>query len=267
MSVSFGVGTLNVLRNLQMTGVTAAAANSSGTNISNIQVNSGLVMIDGVEVTVSAQSGSFFTEAGATGAGLLVYAYVAAGDTTTATIGVYTAAHPNNTATNINTAIAPLYRFDYGTGSAGVGNFVLWSGGTATKAIGKVQNVSINVTYEQAQMRGGSDIFPIDTQHFDGVVEGSFEFSDPTATHQLFLGGVYVSGGSSGTWSLSGTSRPERLAIQFQNVTDGITATYTIPRAYLSSQTNDFSRTEYLNPSFNFIAQSNYQGDILKIQS
>ena len=264
MAIKFGVGTLNAMVNLEITGV-AGTTGSSGAPAQNIAVASGLVMIDGITATLSAASAAY-TAAGATGTGLLVYAYIAAGDTTTATLGVLTAADGLNTAVGIPTAIAPLHRFSFGTGANSISTIVKWSGGSATRVIAKVQNVSINISTESAQMRGGGDVYPTDTQFFDGKIEGSFEFADQTATQLLFLGGTYLSGGASGTWTLSGISKPEPLSLVFQNITNGITSVYTLMRAYLNQSSEEFSRTDYRFPTYNFVAQSNSKGTVMTVQ-
>ena len=262
MSITFGLGSLRVLENLTITG----AAVTTGTAGTGLAVTSGLAIIDGVTATISGQSASVVI-AGSTGTGLLLYAFIANGDTTTASLAVFTAGHPANVATNFPTAIAPLAKFSFGTGASVISDIVAFSGGSATKVIGKVQNVSINVTYENSQMRGGGDIFPVDTQHFDGSIEGSFEFADQTATQLLFFGGVYSSAGSaSGTWTLSGSSKPNAVSLNFQNVTNGVTSTYIIRKSYLMQSTNDFARTEYMNPTWNFIGEANNQGDALIIE-
>ena len=264
MAIQFGVGTLSILTNNLLTGG-AITTGSSGVPAQNIQVSSGLVMIDGITAVLSAGSASF-AAAGNTGNGLLAYAYIASGDTLTATLGVVSASHPLNTAVNISSAICPLARFDFGTAANSVGNVVVWSGGSATKTIAKVQNVSLNISCENAQMRGGGDIYPVDIQFFDGKCEGSFEFSDQTATQLPLIGGIYASGGASGTWTLSAVSKPEPVSLVFQNVTNGITSTYSIMKAYLSQSSNEFSRTDYLTPGYDFISQANNQGTVLKVQ-
>ena len=209
------------------------------------------------------------TVAGGTGNGHLLYVHVSTASPNTGILAIATAgsllATPGRP---FGTAIVPLGTYDFGSSTSQLSNFVAWSGAnvSATKTIGKVQNVSINITYENAQMRGGGDVFPFDTQFFDGAVEGSFDLADPTAQHGLFFGGTYVSGGTSGTWTLSGQSVPINFALRFQNTTDGVTSTYLIRKAYLMSQTNDFSRTEFLNPSYNFIGQQNFLGDVIQIQ-
>lgn len=265
MAIKFGVGTLNVMRNLEITGATVLTGSSAGA-AERVQINSGLVMIDGITAVISGQSASFSVLTGGinTGSGLLVYAYIDAASTITATAGVLSAADPLNTSTNIPTAICPLARFSFGTGAISVGTFVKWSGGSATKIIAKVQNVNLNVTYENAQMRGGGDIFPVDSQFFNGQCNGSFQFSDATATHDMFFGGDYTGASSSGTWTLSAVSKPEQLSLVFQNVTDGVTSTLTVLRAYLTEQANDFSRTDYLQPTYNWISQANNKGSIFR---
>lgn len=270
MAIQFGIGTLQVLTNNLLTGgvVTTGA---SGAPASNLQVSSGLVMIDGITAILSANAAVTFNSGTGsinTGSGLLIYAYIAAGSTTTATIGVLSAAHPVNTAANIPTAICPLARFSFGTGTVSVGTIVAWSGGSATQTIAKVQDVSINISYDTVQARGGGDKFPFDIAMSDAAIEGSFTFADQTATQFRFLGGTYASGGSaSGTWSLSGSSQPEPVSLVFQSTTNGITATYTILRAFINQVSNDFSRTEYLQPSYSFQAMQNQLGDVIKIQN
>ncbi len=267
MSVQFGVGTLKALTNNVLTGATVTTGAASGSNAHQLAVSSGLCMIDGVTAVISANAAVTYTEAGATGTGLMVYAHFGAGQSSTATLAVLTAADPLNTAVPLSTAICPLYRFSYGTGAAAVSSIEIISGGSATKTIGKVQNVSITLSYETANLRGGSDVFPCDIKHFDGALEGSFEFGDPTATQFLLLGGVYASGGSaSGTWTLQSSSVPRPLSLVFSTTTNGITATYTVMRAFISQSTNDFSRTEYMIPSYTFQGQSNVNNDVFLIQ-
>jgi len=268
MSITFGLGTFKIQTDDIFTGGVVTTATTSGTtsgDAANLAVSSGLVLIDGVTATLSANADVSFTEAGATGTGLLIYAHLN-GNSSTAAIAIVTAGHPINTSTYAGTAICRLANFSYGTGATQVSTINAISG-SATKTVGKVQNVSINISYETSQMRGGSDVFPCDTKFFDGSVEGSFEFGDFTAQQSLPFGGVYSSGGTvSGTWTVSGNSRPNPVTLVLQNTTNGVTATYTIRRAYLTSQTNDFGRTDYMQPSWSFIAQANGSGSVIEIQ-
>src|SRR3990167_294908 len=267
MSIRFGVGTLTLLENRPLDIVIGDLSASAATLTAGANRT---VIIDGITAIFSAQVLSLTalmgTGAGQTGSGLLLFAHLS-GNTTTGIAGMLSAAHPLNTSTNLPTAMCPIAKFSWGTAANAISTIALVSGGSATKTIARVQNVSISLNYENTQMRGGGDVFPVDTQHFDGKCEGSFEFSNQTATQFQFFGGVYASAGaSSGTWTLSATSKPNPASLVFQNVTNGITATYRIMRAYLSSSTNDFSRTDYMNPSYAFISQTNVQGTVLTFE-
>lgn len=266
MSITFGIGSLSVLENRPLDAVVTDFSASASTLTAASDVN---FMVDGITGIVSATVLSITalmgTGEGQTGSGLMLYTHLGA-NVTTGTYVMVSAADPLNTATNIHTAICPILKFSFGTGANDISTIALVSGGSATKTIGKVQNVSINISYENAQMRGGGDIFPVDTKFFDGSVEGSFEFGDNTATQLLFFGGTYTSAGaSSGTWTLSGTSKPISVSLVFQHTTDGTTGTYRVMKAYLTQQTNDFSRTEFMVPSYTFMSQSNIKGTTLTV--
>lgn len=124
--------------------------------------------------------------------------------------------------------------------------------------VGKLQNVSINVSYENAQLRGGRDVFPCNTQFFDGSVEGSFENGDIELSQIGLIiagSGAFAGAAGSGTVTMTGESKPQRFKLRLSGVTNGITSTITIHRVYVPSLTLDFSRTEYMIPSMNFIAE------------
>ena len=266
-TIQFGVGTVNILDNR---GIDVVAGDLSASASEMTAGANRSVIIDGVTAIWSAQTVSvtalLTTALGATGVGLLYYVYLSAGDTTTATVALATAADPLNTATNIPSAICPLFKFNFGNGANAVSAIVPFSGGSATRTLQRVQNVSINAGWESAMMRGGTQQYASDTKFFDATLEGSFQFSEQTGTHNLFFGGIYATaGGNSGTWTLSGNSRPNSISLVFQNVTNGITSTYRVMKCYLTQQTNDFTRTEYMQPTWNFIAQENIQGTVFEI--
>lgn len=262
MSISFGVGTLSVLTN----NLTNNGVASTGTAGTGITVTSGSFVLDGITGVLSGASATI-TIAGSTGTGHMLYAFISGGSTITGTLAIALAGDPINTSVGIPTAIVPIARFSFGTAASVVSTISQFSGGSATKVIGKVQNVKIDVSIENAQMRGGGDIYPVDTQFFNGKLEGSFDFADETATQLLFFGGSYASGGAaSGTWTLGSVSKPEPVSLSFTNVTNGITSTYTVLRAYLSQRTTDYKRTDYEMPSYSFISQANIQNNVMTVQ-
>lgn len=141
----------------------------------------------------------------------------------------------------------------------GVGTLQI-SGLDGVFAVGRLQNVSINISYENTQMRGGTDIFPVDTQFFDGSIEGSFDHADielsQIATLIAGTGNAFAGAGGSGTITLTATQTPHRFALILSGVTDGITSTLTLLRVYCPALTLDFSRTDYMVPGATFICES-----------
>lgn len=126
-------------------------------------------------------------------------------------------------------------------------------------SVGKVQNVSLNVSYENAQLRGGVDVFPMDTQFFDGKVEGSFEHGSielSQVARVLFGSGTFAGAGGSGTITVSATNKPQSFQLVWSGVTNGITSTFKLQKVYIHSLSLDFSRTDYLLPSMEFVCDS-----------
>ena len=139
----------------------------------------------------------------------------------------------------------------------GVGTLSI-SATAGTMTIGKLQTISINITYEQAQLRGDTDIFSTDTQFFDGNIEGSFEHADIDLSNVSIMlagSGAHAGAGGSGTFTLTATHTPPNFKMEFSGVTNGITSTLTLPKVRVPSLTLDFSRTEYAIPSMNFVAE------------
>lgn len=129
---------------------------------------------------------------------------------------------------------------------------------TAAHTVGKLQNVSFNISYENALMRGGSDVFACDFQAYDGSIEGSFEHGDITLSA---IGNIIASTGdwtdnatTSGVLTMTGESKPTVFKLVFSGVTNGVTSTITLQRVYCPGLTLDFSRTDYMIPSMNFVA-------------
>ena len=134
-------------------------------------------------------------------------------------------------------------------------------------SIGRLQNISINIAWETAQLRGGTRIFPGDTQFFDGTVEGTFQNGDLDLSNIApLLGGAHAAAGGSGTTTLTGNSRPTTFKLILSAVTNGITATITLQRVYIPGFTLDFTRTEYVLPQYNFICESTTATGLMTIK-
>jgi hypothetical protein len=160
----------------------------------------------------------------------------------------------------------------------GVGDLTV-SGSGGTYALGKVHNVSINLSYEVAQLRGGNDIFAMNTQFYDGSIDGSFDHADLelSSLGRLIAGtGAFAGAANSGTITLTGESRPGLRAVAnkitnafklvFSGVTDGITSTISIHRVYIPSLTLDFTRTDYMVPGMTFVCEYGTGTGLMTIQ-
>ncbi len=140
----------------------------------------------------------------------------------------------------------------------GVGTLQI-SATAGTMTIGKVQTVSMTVGYETANLRGSTDVFPCDTQHFDGSIEGSFEHGNIDLSNIAIMiagSGSHAGAGGSGTFTLTAASLPSRFKLILTVTTNGVTSTITLHSVFVPSLTLDFSRTEYVIPSMNFVAEN-----------
>ena len=161
---------------------------------------------------------------------------------------------------------ALLNRYSFGTAL----NNTTILGASATTAlltIGRAQNCTINITYDQAIARGGTLIFADDAKFFNGAIEGNCEYAEiDIEAFSRMLGGSYTSAGSaSGTWTVSATNRPFPFMLESQIITDGVTGTFRLLKCHSTQLALKFSREDYLIPNFNFVAVSNKNGDIVTI--
>lgn len=135
-------------------------------------------------------------------------------------------------------------------------------------SIGKIQNVKLDISYENAQLRGTVDIFPTDTQFFNGKVEGSFEYGSIELSQIAYMlagSGAFAGAGGSGTVTFSATVKPKAVQMIFSGVTNGITATWKLQKVYIPKLNLDFKRTDYMLPGMDFVCDST-AGNVLTIQ-
>ena len=251
--IQFGAASIKAITNGIGSGVTAAAGASTG----SASIYSGSVWLGGVECTVS---GSGITlGAGNTGT-LYAFAFIPTGNSTTANVDV-TSTAPTGT------DVAVISVFQFGTGTNVPSNFDT-SGLTGARPFGRAQNGSINITYDNALARGGTLIFANDQKLYNGAIEGTLEFASISGANLAKIyGGTWASGGAgSGTWSLSAAVSPLPFMIEFQQITNGVTATYRVLKCYSNSLTLALDRENYLIPSMNFVAIANQAGDIITVQ-
>lgn len=137
----------------------------------------------------------------------------------------------------------------------GVGTLLI-SATSNSVAVGKLQNVSLNISYDMVSLRGNAEKFASDMQPSDATMEGSFEFADIQLSQIgriLFGSGSFAGAGGSGTITVTGQAKPQAFQIVFSGVTNGITGTWKLQKVFVPSLSLDFSRTEYTLPSMNFV--------------
>lgn len=135
-------------------------------------------------------------------------------------------------------------------------------------SIGKIQNVKLDISYENGQLRGGVDVFAVDTQFFNGKVEGSFEYGSIELSQVAYMlagSGAFAGAGGSGTFTLSATMKAKAVQMIFSGVTNGITATWKLQKVYIPNLSLDFKRTDYMLPSMNFFCDST-GGNVMTLQ-
>ena len=126
-------------------------------------------------------------------------------------------------------------------------------------SLGKLQNVSLTVSYENSQLRGGTDVFAVNTQFFDGAANGTIQYADIelSSLGRLLAGsGAFAGAAGSGTVTFTGLVKPSRFQLRLSGVTNGVTSTVTIDRVYIPNLTLDFNRTEYTIPNLDFIVEA-----------
>ncbi len=134
--------------------------------------------------------------------------------------------------------------------------------------IARLMNTTLNITYDNAMLRGDNLTFANDQQLFNGNIEGTFEVGEVDLTAIAGMLGAGIAGaGGSGTLTLTATQVLTTGAeIVFEQVTNGITATYTLNNCYFDTIGLTLDRENYNIPSTNFRATADKTtGQILSI--
>ena len=249
--INFGLSRLRAYTN----GVDSGCAISTGGANATATIAAGFAWIGGTQIVVSAGNIDISAVSPAAGTKYLVYK-IASGDTITGTQDI-TGTKP----TGDDVAIIATILNDASSAT----NIDL---NTGLQTFGRSRTCSINMTYDQAVARGGNLIFPNDVKMYNGAIEGTLEYAeiDPKAFAKIF-GGTYASGGvGSGTLTISGTTTPKPFMVEAQQITNGVTATYTLLKCYSNSLSMTVSREDYTVPSMSFQAIANASGNTIQIQ-
>lgn len=220
-------------------------------------VASGYCFIGGVNTVVSAGELDFSAISNVSGT-KYIFARYAANQSSTATLDA-TSVDPRG-----SSEIAFLGTIPNDSGDAGVPDI---SGISAIQPIGRANNCSLNITYDQAIARGGTLIFGNDMKMYNGAIEGTLEHADfnPDALRHIYNGTYASAGVGSGTWTLSATQAPVNFMLETKQVTNGVTAVVQILKCYSPGLTFNMDRENYTMPTLNFQAIGNQEGTVLKI--
>jgi hypothetical protein len=262
--ISFGVNRLRAYTN----GIGSSVAVSAATG--SCAVTSGSVWIGGVEAVCSAQTVTIASAASTNTGNMAIIAYLAAGDTATATLSFATGSSPTYLYRDVsNVAVIAKGQFGTGTSTFSTAANQDLSGLTGMRPFGRAQNGSINVTYDQAVARGGNLVFPTDVKLYNGNIDGTLEYAVISGANLAkIIGADWTSGGATtGTLTLSSTQAPLPFMIEFVAITNGDTATWRIPKCYSNSLTFTIDRENYTMPTLNFQAVANQAGNILTVDS
>lgn len=130
------------------------------------------------------------------------------------------------------------------------------------KNIGHLQNVSIDFSFDQAQLYSGAALYPADVRVHTGTITGNAEFADiDAASFQKLVGGSI--GGD--VLTINNSAFPSTFQLVLTLVTDGITFKITLVKCRSTKLSMAFARDGHLIPNFDFSAEANDAGSVATI--
>ena len=136
-------------------------------------------------------------------------------------------------------------------------NFGIAALSVTGKAIARVNNVSVNITYDNAPLRGDARIFPDHIALYNGNCEGTFENGEiilSAIADMLGNSTGYVGAANSGLLTVTSTQvLTTGLDLVVSAVTNGVTGTLTFYNCFFPSLSFTIDRENYTMPTTNFI--------------
>lgn len=128
--------------------------------------------------------------------------------------------------------------------------------------IGCLQGVSMDFSFNTAELYCGSSIFPQDVRVHSGTITGNAEFADLTATaFEKLLGGVRTGD----SLQLTESSKPSTFSMVTTLVTDGVSFVITFPSVRSTKLSLAFVRDGHLIPNFDFSVEADGSGNVATI--
>lgn len=254
--IEFGLSRLRAYTN----GLGSGCAIGTGGAGSTATVATGYVYIGGRTITVSATELDM-SALGQPSGTYYLFAYLGTGQSSTATLDATSVAPDKQGGAN-----AILGKFTHASGST---TNIDISGSSGLQEIGRAMNCTVNITYDSSVARGGTMIFPNAAKLYNGNIEGTLEYAEINGEQfAKVFGGAWASGGvGCGTWTLTGSDEPLNFMIETQQITKGVTATIQIMKCYSPGLTLNIDRENWTQPSLNFQAIANSEGEVIKVIS
>jgi len=145
----------------------------------------------------------------------------------------------------------------------GIGTLTADSGADALE-FGYLQNVSINFSYDTAELHGGVGLYPLNVQTHSASIEGSAEFADiNAAVLEKIIGGTQTDG----SLAITSISKPPEWSLSWTMTTDAEILTFAAPKCKSSKLGMSFERENFVIPSFDFKIFQDTDGTVFTITS
>lgn len=128
--------------------------------------------------------------------------------------------------------------------------------------IGYLQGVTIDFSYDTADLYSGAAIFPVDVRTHTGSINGSAEFAQLNAvTFEKILGGTRTFD----TIDLDDTDFPSTFQLVTTVVTDSLTFQITFNKVRATGLSLPFARDNHVIPNFSFKCEADASGNVATI--
>lgn len=132
-----------------------------------------------------------------------------------------------------------------------------------TVEIGCLQNVSMDFSFDTAELFCGSALYAKDVRTHTAHITGNAEFAEITAlAFEKLLGGTRTDS----SISIDNTDAPLKFQMVCTLITDGVTFTITFKKVMSSKLSIAFARDAHVIPNFDFIVQADDDGSVATIE-
>lgn len=126
--------------------------------------------------------------------------------------------------------------------------------------VGILQNVSIDMSTSQAELRGGGSLYPVAVVPTERSISGSAEFAKfDGALLAKVIGGTYATG----TLTVNDTDEPIEFVLVLKSPTDGSDISVTLHRCISTSFNMAFAYNDFVKPNFDFSAMATTDGEVM----